>query len=290
MLLTDGQLLGRFQVRGDQEAFAVLVQRHGPMVLGVCRRVLRDDHDTEDAFQAAFVVLARKARSIAKQDSVASWLYKVAYRIALRLRSAKVRRREQEQLTLPKETDSGLADVVRRELRQVLDEEVHRLPEKYRAPILLCYLQGQTNEEAAALLHCPTGTIKIRLLRGREMLRKRLVKRGLALSITALLGEALVDMAQAAVPQPLIHAAANAACGGAAPAIGALASGALKSMCLAKLKVAAIVLLTLSLACVADGMLSKASASHVANVGEKIVPPTPVPTFGDGVTVISQSR
>src|SRR5207248_1662692 len=142
-------------------------------------------------------------------------------------RSAKIRRLAQERLA-PRAADNDLGDVVRRELQQVLDEEVHRLPEKYRAPILLCYLQGQTNEEAAALLHCPTGTIKIRLLRGREILRKRLVKRGLALSVTALLGEALLEMAQAAVPQPLSHAAAQTACGAAAPAVTSLAAVALK--------------------------------------------------------------
>ncbi len=210
-LLTDGQLLSRYVGRGNQEAFAILVQRHGPMVLGVCRRVLHHDQDTEDAFQAAFVVLARKAGTILKHDSVASWLYKVTYRIALRSRAEVVRRQSQRQPAIQCAADPVLGDVVRNELRQVLDEEVHRLPEKYRAPILLCYLQGQTNEEAAALLHCPAGTVKIRLSRAREMLRKRLVKRGLALTVTSALGLALVDMARAAVPQPLTRAATLAA-------------------------------------------------------------------------------
>src|SRR5438874_9327652 len=210
-LLTDGQLLYRFANRSDQNAFAVLVHRHGPMVLGVCRRILQHDQDTEDAFQAAFVILARKAATISKQDSVASWLYKVAYRIALRARADKSRRRAQEQQAPARFAENGLSDVIQQELRQVLDEEVQRLPEKYRAPILLCYLQGQTNEEAAALLRCPTGTVKIRLLRGREILRKRLVRRGVALSVVALLGHALVDMARAAVPQPWVRRAAEAA-------------------------------------------------------------------------------
>src|SRR6267142_57627 len=146
-LLTDGQLLYRFAHRGDQNAFAVLVHRHGPMVLGVCRRILQHDQDTEDAFQAAFVILARKAATISKQDSVASWLYKVAYRIALRARADKNRRRARERQAPPKFAEHGLSDVIQQELRQVLDEEVQRLPEKYRAPILLCYMQGQTNEE-----------------------------------------------------------------------------------------------------------------------------------------------
>src|SRR5579862_2613786 len=141
-LLADGALLGRFAGSNDQEAFAALVQRHGPTVLGVCRRVLSHEHDSEDAFQATFLVLARKARTISKQDSVASWLYKVAFRIALRLRGDSARQHIHEQQHVVKHAeDHGLRDVVRRELQQVLDEELHRLPEKYRTPIVLCYLQ-----------------------------------------------------------------------------------------------------------------------------------------------------
>jgi RNA polymerase sigma factor (sigma-70 family) len=277
-LLSDGQLLQRFVAHGDQDAFAFLVQRHGPTVLGVCRRVLHHDQDTEDCFQAAFVVLARKARTISKHDSVASWLYKVAYRIALRLRMANGRRgRLDRHLTLPVAED-GLGEVVRRELKQVLDEEIHRLPEKYRTPILLCYLQGQTNEEAAALLHCPTGTIKIRLLRGREMLRKRLVRRGVALSIAALVGEALMDLANAAVPQPLTHAALQAACSSATPTVSGLAASALKGMCLAKLKVAALVLLTLALMCLSDGLLSRASGANQTVIEQPLRLPDSGPT------------
>jgi hypothetical protein len=154
--------------------------------------------------------------------------------------------------------------VVQRELQQILDEEVQRLPEKYRAPILLCYLQGQTNEEAASLLHCPTGTIKIRLLRGREMLRKRLLRRGLALSVVGLLGQALVHMARAAVPQPLTKTTVRAATGSFSPAVGGMVDGILKGMCLAKLKVAAVLLLTVALACLADGLLGRATAATPA--------------------------
>jgi RNA polymerase sigma factor (sigma-70 family) len=283
-LLTDGQLLYRFAVRGDQASFALLVQRHGPMVLGVCRRILQHDQDTEDAFQATFVVLARKASSITKHNSVASWLYKVAYRIALRARAAKVRRRAHELQSVPKSVDHEFSDVVQCELRQVLDEEVQRLPEKYRAPILLCYLQGQTNEEAAALLDCPTGTIKIRLLRGREMLRKRLVRRGVALSVIAALGHALVDMARAAVPQPLLHRAAG---GAVSPAVAALVDGTLRGMCMAKLKVVAVVLVTLILACLADGLLSRASAGVPAAPHKQIKQMTP--TYEHPTSLIARS-
>ena len=148
---------------------------------------------------------------------------------------------------------------------------------KVSAPILLCYLQGQTNEEAAALLHCPTGTLKIRLLRGPEMLRRCLIKRGLALSLTAFLGEALLDMAQAAVPQPLTRAAVQAATCSATPAVAALADGTLQSMCLAKLKVAALVLVTLALICLADGMLGHVVAEPDATI-EHDTPVQPSPS------------
>src|SRR5262249_6174340 len=151
----DGQLLQRYVHSQDETAFAALVTRHGPLVLGVCRRVLRHQQDTEDAFQATFVVLARKARSICKQASLASWLFKVAYRIALRARAATAGRRLREQQAVVARlgdrpaAPSPLGEVVLAELRRVLDEEVQRLPEKYRTPILLCYLEGQTNEKAA---------------------------------------------------------------------------------------------------------------------------------------------
>ena len=280
-LLTDGQLLYRFAVRGEQSSFAVLVQRHGPMVVGVCRRILQHDQDTEDAFQATFVVLARKASSISKHNSVASWLYNVAFRIALRARAAKARRRTQEMQSPPRTVDHEFSDVIQCELRQVLDEEVQRLPEKYRAPILLCYLQGQTNEEAAALLDCPTGTLKIRLMRGREILRKRLVRRGLALSVVGMLGHALVDMARAAVPQPLIHRAVS---GTMSPAVSTLVDGTLRWMCMAKLKVASVVLVTLVLACLADGLVSRANAT----TPHKHVEPL-TPTYQQPASVIAQA-
>jgi RNA polymerase sigma factor (sigma-70 family) len=287
-LLTDGQLLFRFATRGDQGAFGVLVQRHGPLVLGVCRRILHDEDDTEDAFQAAFVVLSRKAATISKHDSVASWLYKVAYRIALRLRADKARRRTQEQQAPPRLADSGFGDVVRRELQEVLDEEVQRLPEKYRAPVVLCYMQGQTNEEAAESLRCPTGTVKIRLLRARELLRKRLARRGLALSVFVVLGEALVEMARAAVPQPLSQAAVQAALGNTSPVVARLAETSLRWMCLAKLKVGALVLVTLALICLADGLFNRAAGAALVLPAEKAAPLGPAPTHEPAPQVASR--
>ena len=208
--LTDADLLARFAADQDETAFAVLVRRYGPLVRGVCRRVLHHDHDTEDAFQATFLVLARKAGTIHKHESLWSWLYKVAYRIALRARAGKARRRAQENEAVQRQTVQHGSPAPDPYLAEFLDEEVRRLPEKYRAPILLCYLQGETNEEAARRLHCPTGTVKIRLLRARQLLRKRLERRGVALSLAAL-AAGLLQHTEAAVPAALAARTARAA-------------------------------------------------------------------------------
>jgi RNA polymerase sigma factor (sigma-70 family) len=183
--LTDAQLLNRFLSKRDEAAFELLVWRHGPMVLRVCRRILRDAHAAEDAFQATFLTLACKAGSIGKQEAVSSWLYKVAYRVALRAQAGASRR-----ITLERPLVDCLAgastepsdEAAWRELGPLLDAEVRRLPEKYRAAFILCYLEGKTNEEAAKELGCPKGTILSRLARARERLRKRLNQRGLAMS------------------------------------------------------------------------------------------------------------
>jgi RNA polymerase sigma-70 factor (ECF subfamily) len=184
--LSDGQLLERFARCGDQEAFTALVRRHGPMVFGVCRRVLRDGPDAEDAFQATFLVLFRRARSLRRGGSVANYLYTVAYHVALRARADAARRQRQERQVLDMPRAESQVEDVWRDLQPVLDEELNRLPEKYRAPVVLCYLEGKTNEEAARLLRCPTGTVKGRLARARDLLRARLARRGMALSAGAL--------------------------------------------------------------------------------------------------------
>src|SRR5262249_33615991 len=163
----DSGLLERF-VRGrDEAAFAELLRRHGPLVLGTCRRVLGDPADADDVFQATFLVLARKAASIQKRGSVASWLYGVAYRLARRLRAglAGGRAHEQEAAAV---TAAANADESWRELWPAVDEELSRLPEKYRVPLVLCYLEGKTHEEAARLLGWPKGSLSTRLLRGRD--------------------------------------------------------------------------------------------------------------------------
>src|SRR4051812_27739019 len=183
--LSDEQLLDRFLNQDDEAAeaaFREIVARHGPMVLGVCRHVLNQHQDAEDAFQATFVVLARKAGSIHDRRVLGRWLYEVAYRIAVRAKANSFRRRTLERQGAEMSVTAPEYEAGWNELRPVLHEEVNRLPEKYRTPVVLCYLEGKTNEEVAQLLQWPVGTVKGRLSRARELLRSRLTRRGLALS------------------------------------------------------------------------------------------------------------
>jgi RNA polymerase sigma-70 factor (ECF subfamily) len=175
--LTDGELLKRFVERHEEAAFAVLVRRHGPMVLSVCRRVLRHSHDAEDAFQATFLVLAEKADRLSRPDLLANWLYGVAYRTALHARQRSARRSEREREAAKMIAPSSEPQGEPEELQRILDEELHRLPQKYRAPLVLCYLEGKTNEEAARVLGWPSGSMSYRLARGRDLLRQRLQSR-----------------------------------------------------------------------------------------------------------------
>jgi RNA polymerase sigma factor (sigma-70 family) len=181
--VTDAALLERF-ARGDEAAFELLVWRHGPMVLGACRRVLRHEQDAEDAFQATFLALARRAAAIRKSQSLGGWLYTVAHRVALRAREDRDARPYIAELTGKEpaaDPRPGPAEeLARREVGPLLESEVARLPEKYRAAFVLCYLEGKTNEEAAELLGCPKGTVLSRLARARERLRRRLAGRHLA--------------------------------------------------------------------------------------------------------------
>jgi RNA polymerase sigma-70 factor (ECF subfamily) len=237
---TDTQLLRRFAASRDQEAFARLVERHGPLVLGVCRRVLGTVQDAEDAFQATFLVLARRAGSIRDPALLGNWLYGVASRIARKARAA-VRKRQMHEKPSPL-LPSLVAPAVAADpdLGPVLDEELSRLPEKYRAAVVLCYLQGKTNEEAARLLRWPTGTVKGRLARARDLLRDRLVRRGLqasALLLATCLAEAQAraasvppGLAEAATRAGVSFAGGSGVAGGASPAAVRLAEAALQSL------------------------------------------------------------
>jgi RNA polymerase sigma factor (sigma-70 family) len=206
--LSDGQLLRRFVAQREEAAFAQLVCRHGGMVLGVCRRVLGNPHDAEDAFQATFLVLARKAGSIRQHQALSGWLFAVAHRLALRLRAEDSRRRTHEnQAALSR--PEALADLSASDLRAVLDEELSRLPDKYRTAVALCYLQEKTQEEAARCLGCTVGTVNGQLKRARELLRVRLGRRGLGLPAAGL--AFLAAEAASAAPRRLVEAVARAA-------------------------------------------------------------------------------
>ena len=251
--LADGELLGCFLEHRDEAAFAALVRRHGPMVWGVCRRLL-NHHDAEDAFQAAFLVLARKAASILPREMVANWLYGVAHQTALHARRTVARRRGRErqvtEMPEPKEVPQDFWD----DLQPLLDKELSRLPDKYRVLIVLCDLEGQTRKEVARQLACPEGTVAGRLARARELLAKRLARNGISLAGGLL---AMAAVQGAGLPASLVVSTVQAATAGAAgqaaatglisTQVAALTEGVLKAMLLSKLKVATIVLLTLTL-------------------------------------------
>jgi RNA polymerase sigma factor (sigma-70 family) len=203
---TDRQLLERFVAQADEEAFAQLVHRHGPMVLGVCRHILRREDDAEDVFQATFLVLSRKAGSIRAAEALPNWLYGVARRLATRSKFAIVRRQAREVAFV--EPKAPAPDPAFEDLAPVLHEEIGRLPDKYRMPFVLCYLDGKTNEEAARELGCPSGTVFSRLSRARERLRDRLRRRGLVLTPALLLATlaTLTQQASGVVPQRLSNA------------------------------------------------------------------------------------
>jgi RNA polymerase sigma factor (sigma-70 family) len=254
--LPDAQLLKDFVSERDEVAFEALVRRHGPMVLGVCRRVLQEEHDAEDAFQATFLVLLRKAHAIGQPELLGNWLFGVAYRIALRARSAAAKRRRLERQAVDMHSARTSHEPAGSELSPMLEAEVNRLPKKYRAPVVLCYLEGKTNEEASRELGWPLGTVAGRLARARDMLRTRLSRRGLAFSAGVFAMALSYQAAPAAVPSPLLAftvkaamsiAAGHAAAGAFSASVAALAEGALHTMFLTKLKIAGLVLVAVGL-------------------------------------------
>jgi RNA polymerase sigma factor (sigma-70 family) len=280
--LADGELLERFATRRDEVgelAFAALVNRHGPMVLRVGRGVLRDPNDVEDAFQATFLVLARKAGSLWVRDSIGPWLHGVAYRVATRARADSARRRRHERRAAEQSqaataTVSVVADDDRDDLGRVLHEEIDRLPGRFRTPVVLCYLEGLTHEEAARQLGCPVGTVRSRLARGRDRLRHRLDRRGVAPALglfTAATASKRPGVVGPALTEITIQAATRFAAGGAPaalvePAVMALTRGVLRTMIVnTLLKTAAV--LTLA-ACAATGAASFAMQEKTPGRGE----------------------
>jgi RNA polymerase sigma factor (sigma-70 family) len=240
---SDADLLGRFAEERDESAFEALLRRHGPLVWSVCRRVLADEHAAEDSFQATFLVLVRKARSVSKKASIRSWLHGVALRVALRARQQEQLRRCREQETpIRRSGDASWQD-----MRPILDEEIQRLPEKYRLPVILCYLEGQTNDEAARLLNCPRGTIATRLARARERLRSRLLHRGLTLSAGTMVAILTDDAMSAAVPSLLrAQMVKSLLLGAASGSIITLSEGVLYAMFLSKIKMTTAFVLMLA--------------------------------------------
>jgi RNA polymerase sigma factor (sigma-70 family) len=209
--LRDEHLLESFLVHREDAAFEALVRRHGPMVLGVCRRILHDRHDAEDAFQATFLVLIRKAASIGKREFLAAWLYRVAHRTALQARKATARRRAKEKQVgdMAQKQDTG--DEAMREMLVLLDQELSRLPDKYRLPIILCDLQSKTRKAAAEQLNLSERTLATRLARARVMLGKRLARHGTTFSGSAVAAAVTQNMASASVPASLVSATVKAA-------------------------------------------------------------------------------
>jgi RNA polymerase sigma factor (sigma-70 family) len=270
--LSDGQLLERFAADGNASAFETLVRRHGRLVLGVCRRVLGAGPDLDDVFQATFLVLARKAASIRKQAAVASWLYGVAFRLARHLQAQRVRREKRHQPVelleqIPEARTVQVDPITRasvRELAVLLDEELQRLPGKYREALVLCHLEGLSVAEAAAQLGAALGTFKSRLLRGRDLLRSRLTRRGVTLSAASLAVVLAEQTACAALPTHLLRTAVAGGLAYAARPLpsaavsaqaAALAEGAAGTVALAKLPLAVVALLLTGLLCLAASWL-----------------------------------
>ncbi len=254
--LSDERLLDHFVGRRQGAAFEAIVRRHGPMVWGVCRRVLRDHHDAEDAFQATFLVLARKAASVMPREKLGNWLYGVAYQTAMKARAMRAKRRLREGQVSEVPEPMAVRDDLQDELAESLDRELSRLPEKYRTPIILCDLEGWTHREAASQLGWPIGTVSSRLSRARSMLAKRLSRWDMSLSVGSLAVWLAQESASASMPTKLIGSTAQAAslfaAGEAATAgmvsaeVAALTGEVLKVMLLGKLKIVTATLLVAS--------------------------------------------
>jgi len=244
-------LLRRYVAQGDESAFEALLRRHGPMVLGVCRRLLGTAQDVDDAFQATFLVLIRKAASIGDGDRIGNWLYGVAYRVAVRARTRTSRERARLQPVTDVVSNETANDCVSKDVLALLDEEVSRLPARYREAVVCCYLEGRTQEEAAHVLGWPKGTVSTRLNRARELLRNRLTRRGLTMtagSVAVILGQ---TTAEGALPPALVSTAlqtlSQVLSNGPLPAGAvALANAVLRGVLVSRIKDAATVAVALA--------------------------------------------
>jgi RNA polymerase sigma factor (sigma-70 family) len=265
---TDSELLKSFVDEKDEHSFESLVRRHGPMVLAACRRLTADEHLAQEAFQATFLVLSRKAGSLRNSEVLASWLYQVAYRVTSRLRGTTAQRREKEisleevpDMPAP-ETDSSEWS----ELRPLLDEELNKMPAKYRSPLVLCFLEGKSNEEAAEILNWPAGSMSRRVAKAKELLRERLTGRGLVLTTTVLFTLLSEKSRAATLPSALLNSttkaatlfAANQAASGIISAkVTALTEATMKAMFQEKLKFAAITILIFVTASLVTGVMAR---------------------------------
>ncbi len=301
--LTDGELIQRFANRPDESAeaaFETILARHGAMVLTVCRQVLGDPHAAEDAFQATFLVLVRRAGSLRVREpgSLGPWLYGVAYRIALKARQGAARRRARERRVAKTAVEDASTAIEDGELQAVLHDEVNRLPSKYRAPVVLCYFEGRSHDEAAAALNWPIGTVRGRLSRARDLLRSRLTRYGL--SPAGWIGASWIEnSARAEVPAALRDATIAAAIQDTpAPAITAMVKFMLRALVLARVKMAAAALGVVLMAAGVGFVLRGAFASQPpprpepapAGIAADRPQPTPVDRFGDPLPKHARAR
>lgn len=268
---SDGDLLRQFVKHNDDQAFAALVRRHSGMVWGVCRRVVGNHHDAEDAFQATFLVLARKAASVWPPHLVASWLHGVALRTALKARTIAAKRRSREKQVENMPEPAASAHASWEELEALVDQELAALPERYRVAVLLCDMEGKTGKVAARQLGIPEGTLAGRLRTARVLLARRLARHGLVLSGGALATAMSQSAASACAPPALVSVAIKVAtlvAAGKTPAaaltsarVCALTEGVLKAMCFAKLKSAMTVFLIVAGLCGTAGLTYQVQAS-----------------------------
>jgi RNA polymerase sigma factor (sigma-70 family) len=272
---SDVDLLKRFTTRRDEAAFATLVHRHGPMIQGVCRRILGNAHAAEDAFQATFLALARKPRAVRSGAALAGWLHRVALRVANKLRASQVRRNRAEQSAAQAYAVTP-THVEQTEVAAVVDEEIDRLPDRLRRAVVLCYLDGRTTEQAAAILGCPRGTVLSRLSTARERLRGRLTRRGLALPVTGI--STLIIASES--PASLVSNTVRAVLTGASPLLTGLVQGVFHAMLMTKVKLTTAVVLGVGFASVGVGwVVVPGSGPSIVQADEPTQSVTPARQF-----------